>query len=203
MQRLARKVLSFAAAALLAASAGLAMQSGQEQPPQEPKRQQARALPHVTGTVALWNGDRIDLKTRDGKKQKVAVNTGTERLVEIREGIEVTVDYRRKIGSFVIAERVRPAGESAAAQAEAEAAPGQSPNAVTGEVISWNNAALALRTQEGDVTIFLSPKTEYLIKSLDPGVKVTVEFHEGSDGARLGTHVRAAEESAKQESGGE
>lgn len=208
MQKLDRKILSFAVAALLAVPAGLAAQSGQEPPPQEPKRQQARALPHVTGTVILWNGDRIDLKTPEGKTQKVAVNTDTERLVEIQEGIQVTVDYRRKVGSFVIAERVRPAGESAAAQSGTGTAPGQSPKAVTGEVVSWNNAALALRNEAGDVTLFLSPETEYLVKSLDPGTRVTVEFREGADGAKLATRVLAAKEegaakAAKKENGAE
>lgn len=204
MRKLNRKTLSFVAAAFLAAG-GLAAQGEQEKPPEQ-TRQQARAVPQVIGTVILWNGSRIDLKTPDGKTQKVAVNTDTERLVEIQEGIDVMVEYRRKVGGFVIAERVSPAGESAAAQAgtgTAGTAPGQSPNAVTGEVISWNNSALALRSEGSDVTLFLSPDTEYLVKSLDPGSRVTVEFREGSDGAKLATRVRAAEKAAKKESGGE
>lgn len=207
MQKLDRKILSFVVvAALFAVPGSLAAQSGQE-PPQEPKRQEVRAVPQVTGTVIHWNGDRIDLKTREGKTQKVAVNADTERLVEIQEGAEVTVDYRRKVGGFVIAERVRAVEENAAAQSGTATAPGQSPNAVTGEVVSWNNAALIVRAKEGDVTLFLSPTTEYLLKSLDPGSLVTVEFREGSDGAKLATRVRAAEKAlekaAKKESGGE
>ena len=199
MEKLERKVLSLAAAALLAVAGGLAAQSGGEpekQPPAQ-KREEARAVPQVTGRVILWNGDRIDLKTRDGKTQKVAVNADTKRLVEIQEGAEVTVEYRRKVGSFVIAERVLPAEESAAAQSgtgTAGTAPGQSPNAVTGEVVSWNDAALIVRAKEGDVTLFLSPTTEYLLKSLDPGVLVTIEYREGSDGAKLATRVLAAKE---------
>lgn len=199
MRKLNRKILSLlvsVAAAALFTAGGLAAQSGeQEKRPPEQKRQQARAVPHITGTVVLWNGDRIDLKTQDGKTQKVAVNTDTERLVEIQEGMEVTVDYRRKVGGFVIAERVRPVEENvAAAQSGPNAAPGQSPSAVTGKVVSWNDAALVLRTGEGDVTLFLSPETEYLVKSLDPGALVTVEYREGSDRARLATRVRPAQE---------
>lgn len=202
MKKPSLKILSFAVTVLLAVSGGLAAQSGQE-PPQEPKRQQVRAVPQVTGTVIHWNGDRIDLKTREGKTQKVAVNTDTERLVEIQEGIEVTVEYRRKVGSFVIAERVRPVEENAAAQSGTGTATSPSPNAMTGEVVSWNNSALILQTEQGDVTLFLSPETEYLVKSLDPGVRVTVEFREGSDGAKLATRVRAAEKAAQKQSGGE
>lgn len=206
MKKLDRKIFSFAVAALFAVTGGLAAQSGQE-PPQEPKRQQVRAVPQITGTVIHWNGDRIDLKTREGKTQKVAVNADTERLVEIQEGAEVTVEYRRKVGSFVIAERVRAVEENTAAQSGTATAPGPGPNAVTGEVVSWNDAALIVRGKEGDVTLFLSPTTEYLLKSLDPGSLVTVEFREGSDGAKLATRVRAAEKApekaAKKESGGE
>jgi hypothetical protein len=200
MSKLNRKILSlaasFAAAALLAAG-GLAAQGGEpEQPPSERKRQQVRALPQVTGTVVLWNGDRIDLKTWEGKTQKVAVNADTERLVEIQEGAEVMVEYRRKVGSFIIAERVRPVEESAAepAQPGTGTASVQGLNTVTGEVVSWNDAALALRTDAGDVTLFLSPETEYLVKSLDPGLLVTVEYREGSDRAKLATRVRSAQE---------
>lgn len=200
MQKLDRKTRSFAVAfavaVLLAAAGALAAQSGggQAEKPPEQKREQARAVPQVTGTVILWNGDRIDLKTRDGKTQKVAVNTGTKRLVEIQEGTEVTVEYRRKVGGFVIAERVLPVAESAAAQSGTGTAPGQGPHAVTGKVVAWNDTALVLRTGAGDVTLFLSPETEYLVKSLDPGVSVTVEYREGSDRARLAMRVRPAKE---------
>lgn len=202
MKKPGLKILSFAVAVLLAVSGVLAAQSGPE-PPQEPKRQQVRAVPQVTGTVIHWNGDRIDLKTREGKTQKVAVNADTERLVEIQEGIEVTVEYRRKVGSFVIAERVRPVEENAAAQSGTGTATSPSPSSMTGEVVSWNDAALVVRTAEGEITLFLSPETEYLVKSLDPGSRVTVEFREGSDGAKLATRVHAAEKAAQKENGGE
>jgi hypothetical protein len=195
MQKLDRKALALAAV-LLAMAGGLAAQSGagpEEKPPAQ-KPVQTRAVPHVTGTVVHWNGDRIDLKTRDGKTQKVAVNADTKRLVEIKEGTEVTVDYRRKIGGFVIAERVRPVEEAAAAQAATGTAPGQAPNTVTGSVVSWNDAALLLRTDAGDTTLFLSPETQYLVKSLDPGTLVTVEYRQSPDGARLATRVLAAKE---------
>ncbi|HEX7181969.1 MAG TPA: hypothetical protein VF756_09015 [Thermoanaerobaculia bacterium] len=214
---------SLAAAALIATASGLAAQSSgepekqppaqeQEQPPasaaqdsgQTPEKKPSesrpaaparRAVPQVTGTVTLWNGHRIELKTKAGKIQKVAVNPETERLVEIKVGSEVTVEYHRKVSSFIIAERVRPAEENAtAAQSGAATAPGRQPSSVTGSVVSWNNTALVLRTETGEVTLFLSPQTEYLVKSLDPGLQVIVEYREGADRAKLATRVRAAQE---------
>lgn len=228
-------VMSSAAAALLMMSAAATAQTSsepQEQPPaqeqqqnQDQKHSQAqeqppaedqstaparRAVPHVTGTVTRWNGNRIDLKTPDGNLQKVAVNRDTERLVEIKEGAEVTVEYRRKISGFVIATKVLPAEAHApAAQPATSRAPGQKASAVTGRVVSWNNAALLLRTDAGDIDFFLSPSTEYLVKSLDPGLLVTVEYKEGTDRAKMATRVLAAnpktkeDDSAKSESGSE
>jgi hypothetical protein len=234
MQKLERRILLpavfLAAAALLAGAGGLAAHSAgeQETPPQEQARTSAAqdpsqapeqspaesrptapvrpAVPHVTGTVIRWTGNRIDLRTPEGKTQKVAVNEDTERLVEIEEGAEVTVEYRREISGFVIAERVlSPDAGAAAAQSGEGAAPGQGPSTVTGSVISWSAAALVLRTDVGDVTLFLSPRTEYLVESLAPGLLVSVEFQEGADSARVATRVRTAkeEDSAKEESGPE
>jgi hypothetical protein len=164
-----------------------------------------RAVPHVTGTVTRWTGNRIDLKTPEGKVQKVAVNQGTERLVEIEEGAEVTVEYRRKISGFVIAERVL--GAEAGAAAGTGKTPARSVGTATGQVVSWNNAALLLRTEEGDVNFYLSPSTEYLVESLNPGLPVTVEYREGSDRAKMATRVLAvqpkSEKPAKSESGSE
>jgi hypothetical protein len=224
MDKLERRFLaaSLVVAAALLAAGGLAAQSAGETKKQPPEQQQEQARtpaaqdsgqtpeqspsesrsaaparhagPHVTGTVIRWNGHRIDLKTREGKVQKIAVNPETERLVEIKEGAEVTVDYRRKISDFVIAERVRPVEQAAAtAQSGTATAPDRTPT-VTGSVVSWNNAALVLRTEAGDVTLFLSPETEYLVESLDPGLQVIVEFQEGAGSARLATRVRAAEQ---------
>lgn len=219
MEKLERKTLSLmvwlATVALLAMPAILAAQDANQQGEQQqqdqenqaqatgeagkkpeqsaPASQTVPALPHVTGTVLRWNGYRIDLKTADGKTQEVAVNKDTERLVEIQPGAEVTVEYRRKIGDFVIAERVRPVAEAGtAAQSGTDTAPGTSPSTVTGTVVSWTDAALLLRTDSGDVTLFLSPRTEYLVKSLDPGLSVTVEYQETSKDSWLATRVRAA-----------
>jgi hypothetical protein len=204
MDKIERRILSLLAslttAALIAIPANLAAQSATEQERQQQEEQPEsrpapRALPQVTGTVASWNGYRIDLKTSEGKTQKVAVNEETERLVEIKTGAEVTVEYRRKIGDFVIAERVRPVKETGtAAQSGAGAAQSASPSALTGTVVSWTQATLVLRTEDGDVTLFLSPRTEYLVKSLDPGMPVTVEFQQSSNDAKLALRVRAAEE---------
>lgn len=116
-------------AALLVIPANLAAQSATEAEEQQQESQEqaqpetgetpaptARAVPHVTGTITNWNGYRIDLRTPDGKTQQVAINEDTERLVEIKAGAEVTIEYRRRIGDFVIAERVRSVKEAGTAQ---------------------------------------------------------------------------------------
>lgn len=150
------------------------------------------AMPSVNGTVLTWNGYRIDLKTPEGKKLQVAVNENTERLVEIEPGAEVTIEYRRKIGDFVIAERVRPVQEAGTAAQSGDAAPGAGPGRVTGTVVSWTNAALVLRTDAGEVTVFLSPRTESLVKPFAPGLPVAVEYQETASGAWLATRIEAA-----------
>lgn len=208
MNKVERSIRSFLASlfavALLAAPANLAAQGAEEQvePEQEQQEQSTpetrtapapRALPHVTGTVLRWNGYRIDLKTPEGKTQEVAVNKDTERLVEIEPGAEVMIEYRRKIGDFIIAERVRsPKEAGTAAQSGTDKAPGASPTTVTGAVVSRTNAALVLRTDAGDVTLFLSPRTEVLVKSLDPGLMVTAEYQATANDAKLATRVQAA-----------
>lgn len=129
MDRIEQRIRSLMAflvtAALLAIPANLAAQSATEAEEQQQERQEQaepetgetpapapRAVPHVTGKITSWNGYRIDLKTPDGKTQQVAINEATERLVEIKPGAEVTIEYRRKIGDFVIAERVRSVKEA-------------------------------------------------------------------------------------------
>lgn len=201
-QRISSLMALLATAALLAIPANLAAQTATEEEGQQQEQAQAqpetdetpapapRAVPQVTGTIASWNGYRIDLKTPDGKTQQVAVNEDTERLVEIKPGAEVTIEYRRKIGDFVIAERVRSVEEAGTAP---QPDPDTAPSTVTGTVVSWTPAALVLRTEEGDVTLFLSPRTESLVKSVEPGVPVTVEYEETSDGARLALRVQATE----------
>ena len=208
MNKVERSIRSFLASlfavALLAAPANLAAQGTEEQAEQKQEQQEQstpeartapapRALPHVTGTVLRWNGYRIDLKTPEGKMQEVAVNEDTERLVEIEPGAEVMIEYRRKIGDFIIAERVRsPKEAGTAAQSGKDTAPGASPTTVTGTVVSRTNAALVLRTDAGDVTLFLSPRTEVLVKSLEPGQIVTAEYQATSNDAKLATRVQAA-----------
>lgn len=104
MSNLERKIISlvalFVAAALLAAAVGVAAQDAAPQPP---------AGPQITGAVTFWNGHRLELKTPEGKIEKVAVNKDTERKVEIKVGTEVTVEYRRRISGFIIALRILPA----------------------------------------------------------------------------------------------
>lgn len=208
MEKIERRIRSLVGllvtAVLIAIPANLAAQSATEQEQQKQEQQEqstpetrpapaTRALPHVTGTVLRWNGYRIDLKTPEGKTQEVAVNKDTEQLVEIKPGAEVTVEYRRKIGDFVIAERVRSVEEAdTAAQSGTDTAPAASPGTVTGTVVSRTDAALVLRTDEGDVTLFLSPRTEYLVKSLEPGLIVTAEYQATSNDAKLATRVQAA-----------
>lgn len=119
-QRIRSLMTFLVMAALLAIPANLAAQSATEAEEQQQESQEQaepeagetpapapHAVPHVTGKITSWNGYRIDLKTPDGKTQQVAINEDTERLVEIKPGAEVTIEYRRKIGDFVIAERVR------------------------------------------------------------------------------------------------
>lgn len=218
MQKLQRKThslsMSLAAAALLMFSAGAAAQSAGEPEKQAPapEQQQAapaqRAVPHVTGKVTRQTRSRLDLKTAEGKMQKVAVNKDTEWLVEVKEGTEVTVEYRRTISGFVIADRVLPARDAAAAaQNGGSKAPAPAAQTVTGSIVSSNSAALLLRTEAGDITVFLSPSTEYLVKPLDPGMRVTAEYREGADGAKVATRVLTAgtkkEDTAKNKDGSE
>lgn len=219
MHKVERRILSlaapFAAAALLAMSGGLAAQGGEPEtpPPAEEQGEAAakspesrpaapaqRAVPHVTGTVARWNGSRFDLQLPDGKTEQVAVNRDTKVLAKIEAGARVSVEYRRKVSGFVIAERVLPAEEAAPeAPPAAAAAPAQSPGspAITGSVVTWNDAALIVRTEAGEVTFFLSPETEYLVKSLDAGLQVVVEYQE-EGAAKLATRVRAAQAKEKE-----
>ena len=207
MKKIQREILSIVSAALLATAGSLAAQGADEQAQQPATQPQTQSQgqeqsqpaaparptgPQISGTVVSWNGDRIDLKTADGKTHKVAVNTETERTVEIAPGIQVTVDYHRKVRDFIIAERVRPAGTGEAAT-PAEGTSSAAPT-LTGTVVSWNDSALILKTKEGEVTFFLAPTTEYLVKSLDPGSQVIVEYSTGTDGAKLATRVRAAQE---------
>jgi hypothetical protein len=174
-------------AALLAVAALLAIPALAQSPGQAQQPVKAFAGPHISGKVILWNGYRIDLKTPEGKTVQVAVNSKTERLVEIKKDEEVTVDYLRKIGDFVIAKRVRPLEEaSAAAQA------GKAPESVTGKVVSSTGADLVLRTGAGDVSLFLAPSTKMEVKSLAPGNAVTVEYQTVANGYKLAQRVLPA-----------
>ena len=168
------------AAAVLLATPALAQSPGQAQQPVKPF-----PGPHISGTVVFWNGDRMDVKTPDGKTQQVAVNARTERQVEIKKGAEVTVDYYRKIGKFIIARRVVPLekGQPAAAQAA---------KSLTGQIVSSTSAALVLRTGAGDVSLFLSPSTKIEVKFLAPGNTVTVEYQTVSNGSKLAQRVLPA-----------
>jgi hypothetical protein len=75
---------------------------------------------------------------------------------------------------------------------EGQPAPSADTPTLKGEVVKWNDAALILRTAAGEVTLFLSPETVYLVDSLDPGLKVVVEYEEVNQ-AKLATTIRAAE----------
>jgi hypothetical protein len=203
----------FCATALLVMSGGVAGHATEqeEQPPQQQSgrtaaedsgqaqeqspRASRRALSRITGTVLRWTGNRIDLKTPEGKTQKVAVNRDTERLVEIEQGAEVAIEYRREISDFIIAERVLPAGVEDEA-VPSNTAQAKAPGMVTGSIVNWSDAALVLKTDAGDVTLFLSPSTEYLVAALEPGLPVTVEYQEDSNQARLAVRVRAAGEAS-------
>lgn len=201
MQKIAKIALSPALAVLvlLALPGGLAAQeTGQETPeqgdeaavsqaPQEQPVADPAPRPRITGKVLRWTGNRIDLETPDGKKQKVAVNRETERLTEIKPGVEVVVEYRRKVSGFVIAQRVLAVDQEVAAAASRSA-----PGSVTGTLASWNQALLVVKTETGDVTFYLAPSTRFLVDTLQIGLPVTVEFDVENQG-KLATRVRAAE----------
>lgn len=211
MHRILSLAIPFTTAALLALGGSLAAQAAQDTGQQPPEQSQSpdrspsasqpapahSTLPYVTGTVLRWTGSRIDLKTADGKTQKVAVNTDTEQLVEIETGAEVSVEYRRKVSGFLIAERVVPAKP-----AQEEEAPGKAKalGTVTGSVVTRSNTALVLKTDTGDVTLFLSPWTEYKVKSLQTGQRVTVEYRDRAEQGRFATSVRDVEEEGGKES---
>jgi len=126
----------------------------------------------------------MDVKTPDGKTQQVAVNARTVRQVEIKKGAEVTVDYYRKIGKYIIARRVLPLEKNQPAAAQAA-------QSLTGKIVSATSAALVLRTGAGDVDLFLSPSTQVEVKSLAPGKAVTVEYQTVANGYKLAQRVLA------------
>jgi RNase P/RNase MRP subunit p29 len=172
-------------AALLVVAALLAIPALAQSP--GPAQQPVKPFPgpHISGTVIFWNGNRMDVKTPDGKTQQVAVSAKSERQVEIKQGAEVTVDYYRKIGKFIIARRVGPLEKNQPAAAQAA-------QSLTGKVVSSTSAALVLRTGAGDVDLFLSPSTKIEVKSLAPGNMVTVEYQTVANGSKLATRVLPA-----------
>ncbi len=172
-------------AALLAAAALLATPALAQSPGQAQQPVKAFPGPHISGTVVFWNGDRMDVRTPDGKTQQVAVNARTQRQVEIQKGAEVTVDYYRKIGKFIIARRVLPLEKDQPAAAQAA-------QSLTGKIVASTRSALVLRTGTGDVDLFLSPSTKVEVKSLAPGKAVTVEYQTVANGSKLAQRVRAA-----------
>lgn len=155
--------------------------------PQEPAPPAQPAVPQVSGTVIRFADTEIELKTKDGKDQKVATNEGTKLLVELAKGIEVTVEYHRKVGGFIIAERILAAG--AAPATEPVPAPVLKTSTATGDILSITDASLVLRTKEGDVTFFLAPSTEILVKPLSPGLRVTVEYREDKEQTKVAIRV--------------
>ena len=74
---------------------------------------------------------------------------------------------------------------------EGQPEPSSDKPTITGEVVKWNDSALLLKTEAGEVTLFLSPDTVYLVDSLDPGLRVIVEYEEVNQ-AKLATTIRAA-----------
>ncbi len=164
---------------------------------QEPAPTPEPTVPQVTGTVVRFVGTEIELKTRDGKEQKVALNDATQKLVEIAKGIEVTVEYRRRIGGFVIAERIFAPGS--APTTEPVPVPVLKTSSATGEILSASDASLVLRTEEGDVTFFLAPATEILVKPLTAGLRVTVEYREDTDQSKVAIRIVAAKSEEPEE----
>ncbi len=194
------RYFAFAATAWLATTAGLLGQSAEPpaatappaEPPavQEPAPPAQPAIPQVTGRVTRFVGNEIELKTTDGKDQKVGINDSTKTLVEIAKGVEITVEYHRKIGGFIIAERIFAAG--AAPATEPLPAPVMKTGTATGDILTATDSTLVLRTGEGDVTFFLSPSTEILVKPLAPGLRVSVEYREDKDQTKVAVRVLPA-----------
>jgi hypothetical protein len=158
--------------------------------PQEPAPPAQPAVPQITGTVVRFVDTELDLKTKDGKEQKVALNEATKKLVEIAKGIDVTVEYHRRVGGFIIAERILAAGTAPAT--EPVPAPVIKTSMMTGDILSASDSTLVLRTKEGDVTFFLAPSTEILVKPLTPGLRVTVEYREDKDQTKVAIRVLPA-----------
>lgn len=171
------------AVATLLSTIGATAQSAE--PPAEAPAPSAG--PQVTGTIVRLTDSRIDLKTEDGKEQKVALNEATERRVDLKKGTEVTVEYRRRIGDFVIAERVLAAGAAPADQPVP--IPDVKTASATGDILSATDASLVLRAKAGDVTFFLSPSTEILVKPLTAGLRVTVEYREDKEQTKVATRI--------------
>ncbi|MEP7010646.1 MAG: hypothetical protein ABJC13_10015 [Acidobacteriota bacterium] len=191
------RYFAFAMTACLATTAGLLGQSAEPpaatappaEPPavQEPAPPAQPAVPQVTGRVTRFVGNEIELKTTDGKDQKVAINDSTKTLVEIAKGIAITVEYHRKIGGFILAERIF--AEGAAPATEPLPAPVMKTGTATGDILSASDSTLVLRTGEGDVTFFLSPSTEILVKPLAPGLNVTVEYREDKEQSKVAIRI--------------
>jgi len=196
-RRFLRRFALAAAATLIAMTPGWGAQTTeppttsepqvQAPAPQEPAPPAQPAVPQVTGTVVRFANTEIDLKTKDGKEEKVAINEGTKMLVELAKGIEVTVEYHRKVGGFIIAERILAAG--AAPATEPVPAPVLKTSTATGDILSVTDASLVLRTKEGDITFFLAPSTEILVKPLAPGLRVTVEYREDKEQTKVAIRV--------------
>ncbi|MEP7012528.1 MAG: hypothetical protein ABJC13_19580 [Acidobacteriota bacterium] len=188
-RRILRLVAFLAATTLIAASTGWAAQTSEPAPEPPAAAPAPHAIPHVTGTIVKVITSRIDLKLKNGKIQKIAINEGTQRLVELEKGVEVTVEYRRKISAFIIAERVLAAD---AKVMEPVPAPVIQTAMATGEILSATNASLVLHVGEGDVTFYLIPTTEILVQPLALGQRVTVEYRENKDQAKVAVKILAA-----------
>ncbi len=173
----------------LAAAPGARAQSGEAPPGTQPAPSPASAS-KVTGTVTRFVNDEIELRTEDGKDQKVGVTESTEKNVEIAKGVAITVEFHRKIGTFILAEKIYAAGQAPAA--EPVPAPMVQTYMATGEIVSASDATLVLHTPDGDVTFFLLPSTEYLVKPLVAGLRVTVEYREDKDKSKVAIRVLPA-----------
>ncbi len=188
-RRFLRLFASWAATTLIAVSTGWAAQAPEPAPELSAAAPAPHALPSVTGTIVKANASRIDLKLKDGKTQKVAINKDTQQLVELEKGVEVTVEFRRRISTFIIAERVLPAQDPVT---EPVPAPVLQTAMATGKILSASSASLVLRTEEGDVTFYLVPTTEILIQPLLPELRVTVEYREDANQTKVAVRIVAA-----------
>lgn len=174
----------------------------------------AQSALSMEGTIVSWTDTGLVVKT-DAGEQMIALDNNTKRNLSLKEGEEVTIEYRRNPMGLVIANAVWPTGEYMKMKQAAESrregmqdtggdqeqrrtrsnaeswGPGRGLT-LTGEVVSWNEESLQVRTTTGTRNVVLTPDTRKKVE-LRKGAQVAVDFvNSGNTGAIIATQVRAA-----------